>query len=205
MEHRVATAGEPTGEGDDDRPELVAWVEAARAGDHEAFRHVYDRLTPALTGVARGFRLGEADVVDVVQATWVRFWVSQDRLRDPGALPGWLVTTCRREALSVLQRSARAVPVDSDTVTALADAERSATGARSDPSDLVCALEGLRSLAAAVDRLPEHQRRVVKALQQSGESSYKSVSRTLSIPVGSIGPTRQRAIRALRQDLTLAG
>ncbi len=53
----------------------------------------------------------------------------------------------------------------------------------------------------AVDRLPERQRQLILALSVTPSPSYKDVARALSMPIGSIGPVRGRALRTLRHLL----
>jgi len=179
---------------------------AAVAGDHEAVGLVYERLSPVLAAVGRGYRLGTGDVSDVVQATWERFWISRGSIRDPAALPAWLITTCRREALKLIRQRRRVMPVDDQTLVGLIGKPGNAEPSSSDPADQVTHAETAASLTAAIGRLPVHQRRVMLALQATdGPLTYQQISAELAIPIGSIGPTRQRAVQGLRRELALAG
>jgi DNA-directed RNA polymerase specialized sigma24 family protein len=64
--------------------------------------------------------------------------------------------------------------------------------------------EQLRTeLAAAVRRLPERQRKLLEVLYAEETPSYEAISRELEMPVGSIGPTRGRAMGRLRRDAQL--
>jgi DNA-directed RNA polymerase specialized sigma24 family protein len=58
--------------------------------------------------------------------------------------------------------------------------------------------ELLTLLGESVAQLPERQRLLIDALVQH-DGRYDRISATLEIPIGSIGPTRQRAIVQLRQ------
>ena len=63
-------------------------------------------------------------------------------------------------------------------------------------------------LRAAVHGLPDRHRRLMATLLASPTPSYADVAVALDMPVGSIGPTRRRAIELLRRDpgiLALAG
>jgi DNA-directed RNA polymerase specialized sigma24 family protein len=53
-------------------------------------------------------------------------------------------------------------------------------------------------LWSALDRLPARQRQVLAALATTPTPSYKEVSTALSMAIGSVGPTRQRALRRMR-------
>jgi DNA-directed RNA polymerase specialized sigma24 family protein len=52
--------------------------------------------------------------------------------------------------------------------------------------------------------LPERQRTVLVELLRQEDQSYLDLSRRLGLPVGSIGPTRQRAFSRLRLDPRIA-
>jgi DNA-directed RNA polymerase specialized sigma24 family protein len=58
-------------------------------------------------------------------------------------------------------------------------------------------------LRAAIKRLPDRERAILDALNFAA-SSYAHISRSLDIPLGSIGPTRDRALARLRRDGRLA-
>jgi DNA-directed RNA polymerase specialized sigma24 family protein len=59
-------------------------------------------------------------------------------------------------------------------------------------------------LSRAIRALPQKQQLVLTELLKEESRSYLDLSRRLGLPMGSIGPTRQRAIARLRQDPRLA-
>jgi RNA polymerase sigma factor (sigma-70 family) len=177
------------------RDELSDLTRAAAAGSEEAWTDLVTRLDAVLHTVARRYRLGAADVDDVVQTAWLRALEHVERLNDPGAIAGWLVTTTRREAMRTLQRAVREVLTDD---TAGID-EPDVAG----PETAVIARERRLALRGAVRRLPGRQRDVVASLLCSPSASYERVAMQLAMPMGSIGPTRDRALARLREDREL--
>jgi RNA polymerase sigma factor (sigma-70 family) len=177
------------------RDELSDLTRAAAAGSEEAWTDLVTRLDAVLHTVARRYRLGAADVDDVVQTAWLRALDHVERLNDPGAIAGWLVTTTRREAMRTLQRAVREVLTDD---TAGID-EPDVAG----PETAVIARERRLALRGAVRRLPGRQRDVVASLLCSPSASYERVAMQLAMPRGSIGPTRDRALARLREDREL--
>jgi RNA polymerase sigma factor (sigma-70 family) len=175
-------------------------VSGARNGSQQAWNELVDRFSPLLWRIARGTRLNHADAADAVQATWLRLVEHLDRVREPSAVPGWLVTTCHREALRVIRTSARCFPKDPTDPTALPE-HRMDQARTPDPVEVVLGKEAAQILRAAVDELPDRQRQLLAALSDtSGPARYHQVSVALDIPVGSIGPTRDRALRRLRRN-----
>lgn len=173
---------------------------AARSGSQRAWNELVDRFSPLLWHVARRIRLNRADAADAVQASWLRLIENLDRIRNPGAVPGWLVTTCHREALRIARAAARCSPAQTTGPAALPEHQRQ--GPRvPDPVEVLLGKETAEILRAAVSELPDHQRRLLAAFTNtSGPDRYHQVSKALDIPVGSIGPTRNRALRNLRNN-----
>ena len=117
------------------------------------------------------------------------------RQHDPAAIVAWLTVTARREALRILQRRTREVPVP-DPGADVADPES--------PESLAIQRERRATLRGAVGRLPARQRRVISSLLGQPALTYEQISAALGMPIGSIGPTRERALARLRRDLDLA-
>ena len=165
---------------------------ALAAGDDATWQATVRRYDALVRATARRVVRSDADVDEAVQRTWVQLLRSADRIADPRALPGWLATTARREALAVLRSQQRAVPSEDVADHVAPDDRDLGTGLMS--------LELRRELHRAVDTLPETQRRIVWALLRE-PASYDALSQELGIPRGSLGPLRGRAVRALRAQL----
>jgi RNA polymerase sigma factor (sigma-70 family) len=171
---------------------LTAVVRAAKRGDGQAWESLVESFTPTMRGVVRGYRLNPADVDDVIQFAWAVAFAQIDRLREPEALGGWLMVTARREALRTLERRRREVLVGEPCYADEAD--------YSAVENALVEAEKRQAVHAAVERLPHRQRRLIRALMRDARESYADVSRKLDMPVGSIGPTRERALARLRSD-----
>jgi RNA polymerase sigma factor (sigma-70 family) len=169
---------------------LVALLAAARGGDDRAWERLHERLDPLVRAVARSYRLSPADVDDVAQTTWLRLLSNVDRVREPAAVAGWLVTTSRRECLRVLQVPMREWPTDDPGLgdgSDLADPEREL-------------LESERRvvLERALATLPSRHRRLMTLIATEPAMDYQQLSTALRMPIGSIGPTRARSLRRLQ-------
>lgn len=185
------------GSGLDRNTWLESLVAAAAEGKDEAWRSMMTAFTPMLRGMARQYRLSEADVDEAVQATWVRCFEHLEQLREPATLPGWLLTTCRRECIAIYHKQGRTVLVGEEML-AIVDAASSQSDVRhSDPASILVFAELIQTLRHLIDQLPQRQRAVLNELE-AAEHSYQAVSQRLGLPIGSIGPTRQRAIRRLQ-------
>ena len=178
------------------RTDLTHSTLAAAGGDDHTWRDRFARLDAILHTVAKRYRLAAADVDDVVQTTWLRAIEHVDRIDDPEAIGGWLVTTARREAMDTLQRAVREVVTDD--VPALDQADPAT------PERIAIEREDRAAVRDAVARLPARQRRVMDLLLMTPSPSHWHVAQQTGMPIGSIGPTRARALARLRDDRQLA-
>jgi RNA polymerase sigma factor (sigma-70 family) len=168
-------------------------VRAAARGDQRAWDELVKEFSPVLRRVIGAFRLGEHQVDDVIQATWLRLLLSIHTIEDPAAVPGWLVTTSRREAIRSLHAASRDVVVEE-----VHAAEPAATASTEDHAVL---RERRAALRAAVSRLPGRQRALAASLL--AERPYSELAQELRMPVGSIGPIRARLMARLQRDPVL--
>jgi RNA polymerase sigma factor (sigma-70 family) len=171
-------------------------VHDARQGDPRAWDELVRRYGGLVAAVARAHRLHEADAADVTQATWLKLVVNLTALRDPAALGGWLATTARRECLRVLRDAARAVPY-AEPPERVDDAPGIDAG--------VLVTERDAQLWGAFARLGQRDQALLRMLAADPPPSYSDISAALGMPIGSIGPTRARALERLRRELDREG
>lgn len=172
--------------------ELAALVRAGAAGDPVALSRLVTRFDRLLRGVARSYRLSPWDTDDVIQATWLQFMQHGRSVREPAAVSGWLVTTARRQCLRLLQRHVREALVD--------DPACGESSGDAEPDAELFAAERDAVLKRALSELPRRQRELMTVLTVHPDLSYEEVGRRLSMPVGSIGPTRVRSLERLRRS-----
>lgn len=177
---------------------LLELVSGARAGDDRAWERLHARFSPMLRGIACSYRLSSSDVDDAVQAAWVHLVTHIGRLRDPAAIGAWLATTTRRECLRLLQGPVRERVTDDPDLGDGAD--RSV-----DPEHELLAAEQRAALGRALDTLPERHRQLMTLLVAQPAMDYQTLSATLGMPRGSIGPIRARSLARLQCHAELRG
>jgi RNA polymerase sigma factor (sigma-70 family) len=172
--------------------DLRAVLAAASGGDQAAWDALVGEFSSLLWSVTRAFRLQPLDAADVVQVTWLRLVENLNRITDPQALPAWLATTARRECLQLLRRADRrrvtsyVEPVDVPDPAPAVD-------------HTLLTDERDTALWRTVAELGELCLRLLRVLMAAPPPSYQTVAAALDMPVGSIGPTRQRCLRRLRE------
>jgi RNA polymerase sigma factor (sigma-70 family) len=177
--------------------ELVAGI---RAGDERAWHAMTEQYQPLLRWLARRCGLSAEDVDDAVQFTWLRCLEYIGQLTDAAKLNGWLATICRRECIRLATKARREVLLGEADMARLID-NRYAEG---DPCTEAALRDECDRLHHAIMALPGRQRVVLVELLKRGDQSYLDLSRRLGLPIGSIGPTRQRAVTRLRLDPRIA-
>ncbi|MDO9380755.1 MAG: sigma-70 family RNA polymerase sigma factor [Nocardioidaceae bacterium] len=174
--------------------DFTAW----RGGEPAALDRLVRALTPVLWHVVRASGLEEARAEDVVQTTWMTLVRRGDGVSDPRAIGAWLTTTARREAWRVSKVDGRSRPVDDEVLA------RHVPDATSAETEAVLADDHDR-LWRCVGRLSERCVRLLRVVAFDQRPDYAGIAHDLSMPVGSIGPTRRRCLDKLRAELALEG
>lgn len=172
-------------------------VEHAAAGDEHAWQGLVDEFGGLVWAVTRAHRLGDADAGDVAQTTWLRLVEHLSLLKDPERVGAWLATTARRECLGVLRRSARLVAHGDDLPEPAEDAPTHDTALLTQERDA--------TLWRAFAHLSERDRALLRMLMADPVPSYEEIGAALGMPIGSIGPTRARALQRLRREVERLG
>jgi RNA polymerase sigma factor (sigma-70 family) len=171
---------------------LADLLACAANGDQASWNAVVERYLPLVYSVVRKYRLSDEDAADVSQTLWLRLVENLGSIREPRALPSWIITTTKREALRVLAARQRATPVDAingfDTTQF--------DGAETD-ADLLRA-ERHQALRDGLAELSPSDRELLLLFIADPPIPYKEIAARLGVPVGSIGPTRGRALNKLR-------
>ncbi|ASK66873.1 RNA polymerase subunit sigma [Brachybacterium avium] len=180
------------------RPSLTRRTAAAftahRSGEVGAMDELVEMATPLLWHIARAQGLERETARDAVQTAWLRVVEKADHIEDPLAVLGWLVTTTRREAWRLGRQSQR-------TAAEQLHPEDPVPDPAPEPADHVALDEERSILWRHVTHLSARCRELLRVIAFSDRPDYASLSETLQMPVGSIGPTRGRCLARLRASL----
>lgn len=178
--------------------EAEALVAAAAAGDERAWNRIVEQFGSMIWAITRAHRLSDADAADVTQATWLKLIGHLGRLEEPGRVGAWLATTARRECLCVLRRGKTTVFYGDNEPEIASDEDE-------DVALRLMTAERDQALWKAFARLRESDQSLLLLLVSDPAPSYEEISAALAMPVGSIGPTRARALARLRTELERDG
>ncbi len=172
--------------------ELIAGCRSGRADAWEALVLRYRRLIYAIPRRA-GF--DEDLASEIFQQTFAILVRNIDRIKQPGQIKAWLVTTARREtirAINTRKAENRNLLISDedhdDQVSAVPDL------APLQDEELL-KLETQNRIRNAVDSLDEKCRKLIRLLFYTDPApSYSIVAEAMGIREGSVGPTRARCL-----------
>jgi RNA polymerase sigma factor (sigma-70 family) len=168
-------------------------------GSKKAWEALIRRFQRLIYTVPRRAGLSDDQAADVFQIVFTRAFENLNSISQPERIQAWLVTTAKRETLSILRQSRRTIAIsdgddddDESSVSNIAD-----EGAL--PDEIVEQLQLQHELRAAVEKLDAKSQEFVKLVFLQDEPlPYGEVAARLGISEGSIGPTRARCIEKLR-------
>lgn len=169
-----------------------------RSGNTRAMDDLVRLMSPVLWHVVRAYGLDRALAEDVVQTTWLTLVRTHATITDPRAISGWLTICARREAWRVGKAHRRADATEPESLEPLMPQAESA--------EQVAEL-GDRDgrLWRAVSVLDARCQRLLRIVAFEERPDYAQIAKDLSMPIGSIGPTRKRCLGKLRGALRDAG
>jgi RNA polymerase sigma factor (sigma-70 family) len=180
-----------------DERTVAQLVVTAQAGDHRSWDELVARFDGMVHSVAAGFRLQDADTADAVQSTWLHAVEQLQAVREPERFGGWLRTIAQRECLT-LRAGRRREHLDARAGEHVAEPEPG-------PEDQAVRAELRRAVRTAVETLSGRGRMLVEAQYFQPRTGYTMMAAAADMPLGSIGPTRARAMRLLRRRLEYTG
>ena len=173
--------------------ELVA---ACLSGDEQAWSELIDRYNRLIFSIPLKQGLNRDEAADIFQAVCLDLVAELPRLRDPQALPAWLIQTTLHKVSKWRRRNDRYVP-DEGTYTENAPAPETDM-----PDALIRDVQQTLALRDAVAGLSDRCQRMVQMLFfETPVRPYKDVASALGVATGSIGFLRSRCLDRLRSAL----
>lgn len=185
--------------------ELVVRI---RNGDETAWPPLVDRYANLVYRVARAACDDDHTANDATQGTWLRFLENAQRISNPAAVRGWLVTTARREAIAlnkhVTRQRPNAAAVEFDGLAGGSNSEANAVAPMHppDPADAAVGREEIRILLEEMGSLSEKCRTLLTLYAQ--KVSYAEIAGVLGIQPGGVGPSKGRCLDELRRSPRIA-
>jgi RNA polymerase sigma factor (sigma-70 family) len=180
-------------------------VLACHQGNANAWDVLVNRYQRLIYTIPRRAGLDEDQAAEVFQRTFARLLENLSRIRQPGSIHAWLVTTARRETLHIL-RTQHIEQSFSQTETSSGLWGEAIPDDNPLPSEMLERLEEQHLLRLAIAAMDKRSRDLLTLLYYHPHPlSYAEIAAILHVPEGSIGPTRARCLMKLRRLLERAG
>lgn len=191
------------------KPELAArkrsWtderlVAECRKGNQDAWSALIEKYKNLIFSVPIKFGLPREDAADIFQAVCLDLLSDLPQLREPRALPKWLMQMSFHKCLR--WKKQRLILFD-DPLEIEGMSEASSEEL---PEEIMYQVQREQMLRDAIASLaPRCHRMIAMLFFESPARPYQEVAKELGIATGSIGFIRGRCLRLLRQRLQKAG
>lgn len=167
------------------------------AGDVHAWGELVRLYAALVNTVARRVGLSSLDAEDCAQHTWLSLYRNRKVIKDPTALPAWLIRTTHRQAVYIYKKRKR---------TSEAEADRVIEPTLTLPDDEVHRLEQQAIIELALSKIDGRCRKLLEQLFFApDEKSYQEIARELGVAPNTMGPLRSRCLNRLRKILDEMG
>ena len=158
----------------------------------ELFHHYYGQLRPFV----RRFAATEADAEEILQETFVRIWLSRDKLPEITNLRSWIFTVASRQCLTALRSNLN----NRRKITAF----QQQTPATVIPADSASLSEMTLLVAEAVNRMPPQRQRIYRLSREAGLKPA-AIAGELSLSVSTVKNVLVVALKEIRDHLAASG
>jgi RNA polymerase sigma factor (sigma-70 family) len=168
-------------------------VQDCLAGKEEAWAALLDKYKNLIFSIPIKQRFSQEDAAEIFQAVCADLLSELPKLRDPQALPGWLIKITSNKCFHWQKQQQRWEPSETEPIIA-------AGGKLAD--DLLIEIDREQKLREAIARLSPRCQRLINILfYEDPPRPYKEVAESLAIALGSIGFIRGRCLEKLRAAL----
>jgi RNA polymerase sigma factor (sigma-70 family) len=174
-------------------------VRECLAGSQEAWSLLIEKYKALIYSIPVKYGLPPHEAADVFQATCLELLARLSELREPRALPKWLIQVAHHQCCSWKRQTQRVISRDSHP-----DLPEPETPALAET--LVQQTYQEEMLREAMAALAPKCRRLIELLFfETPSRPYTEVARELGFAVGTIGSARQKCITQLRRKLDESG
>lgn len=174
-------------------------VKQCLLGQEEAWAQLIDKYKALIYSIPVKYRLAPQEAADIFQGTCMELLVHLPKLRDPRALPKWLIQVAHHKCYHWKRQQQRFVSRDGETELPEPEVPPVA-------EEFVKQTEEEQMLREAMANLAPRCRKLIEMLfYEIPARPYAEIANELNLAVGSIGLTRQKCIDSLRKQLDELG
>jgi RNA polymerase sigma factor (sigma-70 family) len=183
----------------------VSWsnerlVSECRKGNQAAWSRLIEKYKNLIFSIPIKFGLTREDAADIFQSVCLELLSDLAQLREPRALPKWLMQMSYHKCLNWKKQRLDLF----DDANEIED--RPETGTEELPEEMLYQLQREQKLRDAIAALPPRCHQMIGMLFfESPSRPYEHVAKELGIATGSIGFIRGRCLKKLRERLEKEG
>jgi RNA polymerase sigma factor (sigma-70 family) len=170
-------------------------------GDQQAWADLVDKYKNLIYSIP--IKLGMYDdAADIFQSVCLDLLSDLPRLRQPKALPKWLMQVSYHKCLDYRTRAKKQVPLEDENADNLPADQKSSVL----PEEMMAQLQREQMVRVVMSSLPPRCERMVRMLFfETPPRPYEVIAKELGIATGSIGFIRGRCLSRLRKQLEKMG
>jgi RNA polymerase sigma factor (sigma-70 family) len=170
-------------------------------GDEKAWASLVDKYKNLIFSIPIKYGLTPDEAADIFQSVCLELLRDLPQLREPRALPAWLIRITSHKCFHWKKKQQKLV-TDDRSQEELSNLQEPHAG----PDDLLSDLEREQTLRDAVAELDPRCRKLVKMLfTEIPPRPYTEVAKSLGVAKGSIGFIRGRCLDRLKRALLRRG
>ena len=174
-------------------------VQGCLSGKEEAWSLLIEKYKALIYSIPVKYGLHADEAADIFQATCMELLARLPELREPRALPKWLMQVAHHQCYRWKQQQRRTVSRDAEPGLPVPETPAIA-------ESLVQQTQEEQALREATAALTPQCRRLIELLFfETPARPYAEVAAELGLSVGSIGFTRQKCMQRLRRRLDELG
>jgi RNA polymerase sigma factor (sigma-70 family) len=174
-------------------------VKECLRGNEQAWSLLIDKYKALIYSIPVKYGLPPHDAADVFQATCTELLVRLPELREPRALPKWLMQVAHHECYRWKRQQQRVVSRDSQTDLPEPETPPIAESVMQQTQEEQMLRDAMSALS------PQCRRLVELLFFETPSRPYAEIAKELGLAVGSIGFTRQKCIDRLHRQLDKLG
>jgi RNA polymerase sigma factor (sigma-70 family) len=174
-------------------------IDQCRKGNESAWTDLIQKYKNPIFSIPIHYGFSEEDSADIFQAVCMDLLAELPRLREPEALPAWLIQVARNKCFHRKQALQR------HKVQGIDDFDPPAA-AIEEPENLIAQVQREQHLREALSELSPQCRQLVQMLFfEIPPRPYEEVAKELKLALGSIGFTRRSCLEKLKERLENLG
>ena len=174
-------------------------VKKCLAGNDEAWSLLIDKYKALVYSIPVKYNLPQHEAADVFQSTCMELLTRLPELREPKALPKWLMQVAHHQCYRLKRKQQRLVSRDAEPDLPDPETPAIAETLMQQTQEEQMLREAMRSLT------PQCHRLVEMLFFETPPRPYTEVAAELGLALASIGFTRQKCIERLRRNLDELG